>query len=98
MLAVPPELEALCRRFGVRQLDLFGSAARQVDFDPETSDIDILVEYAAGVRPSLQDFLDLRGELEARFARPVDLAMATAIRNPYLKAAITADKRTLYAA
>ena len=38
------ELRALCRRFHVRRLDLFGSAARG-DFDPERSDIDLLVEF-----------------------------------------------------
>ena len=48
------ELPALCRRFHVRRLDLFGSAARG-DFDPESSDIDFLVEFdraapAASVR------------------------------------------------
>jgi uncharacterized protein len=30
------EVRALCRRFGVRRLDLFGSAARD-DFDPALS-------------------------------------------------------------
>jgi len=33
-----PEIRALCRRCGVRRLDVFGSAARGVDFDPERSD------------------------------------------------------------
>ena len=38
------ELRAVCRRFHVRRLDLFGSAARG-DFDPERSDVDFLVEF-----------------------------------------------------
>jgi hypothetical protein len=38
------ELRALCRRFHVRRLDLFGSAARG-DFDPEHSDVDFIVEF-----------------------------------------------------
>ena len=37
------ELQDLCRRFGVRRLDVFGSAARG-DFDPGRSDIDFLYE------------------------------------------------------
>jgi predicted nucleotidyltransferase len=37
------ELRALCRRFHVRRLDLFGSAARG-DLDPTRSDFDFLVE------------------------------------------------------
>jgi hypothetical protein len=35
------ELERLCRRFHVRRLDLFGSAATG-GFAPETSDLDFL--------------------------------------------------------
>ena len=38
------ELRAVCRRFHVRRLDLFGSAARG-DFDPQRSDVDFLVEF-----------------------------------------------------
>ncbi len=40
------EVRALCRRFGVRRLDLFGSAARD-DFDPARSDLDFLYELEA---------------------------------------------------
>ena len=43
------ELWALCRRFHVRRLDLFGSAARG-DFDPERSDLDFLVEFIAHIQ------------------------------------------------
>jgi predicted nucleotidyltransferase len=43
------ELRALCRRFHVRRLDLFGSAARG-DFDPERSDVDFLVEFEGSTR------------------------------------------------
>ena len=38
------ELEELCRRFHVRRLDLFGSAASD-GFDPARSDLDFLVEF-----------------------------------------------------
>jgi len=47
MVAVPAEkvsdLTRLCRRFGVKRLYLFGSAA-QGNFRPESSDLDFLVE------------------------------------------------------
>ncbi len=39
------EIAALCRRFGVRRLAVFGSAARGADFDPQRSDVDFLVEF-----------------------------------------------------
>jgi predicted nucleotidyltransferase len=35
----------LCRRYGVRRLDVFGSAARGADFDVATSDVDFLVQF-----------------------------------------------------
>jgi hypothetical protein len=38
------KLQAICRSFHVRRLDLFGSAARD-DFDPEHSDFDFIVEF-----------------------------------------------------
>lgn len=38
-------LTELCRRHGVRRLDVFGSAARGIDFDPARSDTDLLVEF-----------------------------------------------------
>jgi uncharacterized protein with HEPN domain len=39
------EVQALCRRFGVHRLDVFGSAATG-SFDPATSDIDSIVDRA----------------------------------------------------
>jgi predicted nucleotidyltransferase len=37
-------LADLCRKYRVRRLDVFGSAARG-DFDEESSDVDLLVEF-----------------------------------------------------
>src|SRR5262245_18920419 len=64
------ELEALCRRFHVRRLDLFGSAARD-DFDPSRSDLDFLVEFDYGHADalSLRTFFGLRESLESLFGR-----------------------------
>ena len=41
------ELAQIVRRFGVRRLEVFGSAAREADFDAARSDIDFLVEFGA---------------------------------------------------
>lgn len=84
------ELRALCRRFHVRRLDLFGSAARG-DFDPEHSDVDFLVEFDRGAPQHPFDaYLGLKEALEELLRRPVDLVEAGAVRNPYLKASIDA--------
>jgi hypothetical protein len=54
------EIEELCRRCRVRRLDAFGSAVRD-DYDPETSDSDLLVElYREPGRNSFHDYLDLK--------------------------------------
>jgi uncharacterized protein len=42
------ELLELCARFGVRRLEVFGSAAGE-EFDPSRSDLDFLVDF----RPAL---------------------------------------------
>jgi len=88
------ELERICRHWGVRRFELFGSAARN-DFTP-TSDLDFLVEFDS--EASLEGYLGLRDELEALFGRSVDLVMPTAIRNPYIRAAIERDRQLVYAA
>jgi predicted nucleotidyltransferase len=91
------ELSALCRRFHVSRLDIFGSAARGTDFTPE-SDFDFLVEFEEGYPRSFGEYMDLRGALEALFGREVDLTMASAVRNPYIRAAIDRSRELLYAA
>lgn len=93
-----PEIETLCRRFHVRRLDVFGSAARG-DFDPERSDVDFLVEFEES--PGLNAFeayMDLRRHLAEVLGRPVDLVMPSAIRNTYVKAGIEASREPVYAA
>src|SRR5271169_2962072 len=62
------EIAALCRRFGVRRLAVFGSAARGADFDPQRSDVDFLVEFAAQ-DGDFARFLDFKEALEALLAR-----------------------------
>ena len=88
----------LCRRFGVRRLDLFGSAARG-DFQESRSDVDFLVEFADEERGAgLDAYFGLKSGLEALLGRPVDLVMPEAVRNPYIRADIARDRTTVYAA
>lgn len=90
-----PELQKLCRQFGVRRLDLFGSAATG-RFDPARSDLDFLVEFVSpGPGKRYLQFLD---ELEKLFGRKVDLIDETALQNPYLRRQIEIERRTLFPA
>ena len=92
------ELEALCRRYGVRRLELFGSAAVGQD-RPGQSDLDFLVEFAPLPPGGYADaYFGLLESLEALFSRPVDLVVASAIRNPYFREAVERTKALLYAA
>ena len=91
-------LEELCRRYRVRSLFLFGSAARD-DFDPECSDVDLLVEFEALPPGGYADaYFGLREALEDLFDRAVDLVALSAIRNPYMKADIERTRTPLYVA
>ena len=93
------EVAEICRRFHVRRLDVFGSAARGTDFDPARSDVDLLVTYDPDVsRPSLAEYFGLRDELSALLGRPVDLVMSGAVRNPFIRADIEQARELLYPA
>ena len=88
----------LCRRHGVRRLEVFGSAARAVDFDPERSDVDVLVEFEAGRgRPTLRRFFELRDDLSGVLGRAVDLVMAGSLINPFVRAEVERTREPVYA-
>lgn len=93
------EIKALCRKFHVKQLDLFGSAATQA-FDPEKSDVDFLVIFADDLQPGqhADSYFGLLSELEALFQRHVDLVELKAISNPYFLEAVEESRTLLYAA
>ncbi len=92
-------LTALCRRYGVVRLEVFGSAARGADFDPARSDADFLVEFenVSGLS-ALDQFLGSSEALQRLLGRPVDLVEASAVRNPYVRATIDRSKELIYAA
>ena len=92
------ELTALCRRFGVRRLELFGSVATGQD-DPIGSDVDFLVEFETLPEGTYADaYFGLLESLEALLERPVDLVVATAITNPYFRKSVDDTKTLVYAA
>lgn len=92
------QIEALCRRYHVQRLDLFGSAATSA-FDPAHSDVDLLVDFASDAHgQTLDAYFGLKESLEALFGRPVDLVILGAVRNPYVRADIERNRQPLYAA
>lgn len=93
-------LAALCRRYGVVRLEVFGSAARGHDFDPARSDAGFLVEFEkAGGLSALDQFFGFAGALEDILGRPVDLVGRGALaasRNYIRRRNILADAEAVY--
>ena len=90
-----PSLAEVCRRYGVKELSLFGSAVRG-GMLPE-SDIDIMVEFAPGARIGLIKFESLACELEALAGRKVDLVTKRGLK-PWVRPRVLKDARVIYAA
>ena len=73
-------LADLCRGYGVARLEVFGSAARELDFDPRRSDFDFLVEFEQrSDLPPLEQFFGFAEALEQLLGRPVDLVEREAL-------------------
>ena len=93
-------LIALCRRFDVERLEVFGSAARGTDFEPHRSDADFLVAYKAeSTQQPLAQFLGLAQALEELLGRPVDLLERKALehsRNDIRRRSILKDATVVY--
>lgn len=94
-LAIPTDqVAALCRRYHVRRLALFGSVLRD-DFGPE-SDVDVLVEFEHGRTPGL-GFFRLENELAALLGRRVDLNTGASISR-HFRDRVLFDARDVYVA
>lgn len=93
-----PQIAALCQRFGVARLDVFGSALRG-DFDTVDSDLDATVEFAPqGLSSELSRYFELKQALEVLLQRPVDLVELRAMPESRLKRLIARSRVPLYAA
>ena len=93
------EISALCHRYGVRRLEVFGSAADPLRFDATRSDIDLLVEFDQRPERSYTDqYFGLLEDLSALLCRPVDLVVERVVRNPYFLESLRASRQLLYQA
>jgi predicted nucleotidyltransferase len=97
-LEIPyPKLQALCRRYHIKKLSLFGSAARGEQ--SPSSDVDLMVEFEPGRAPSLWESTDMEADFSALFGgRRVDLVPPSVMRNPYRRKTIQPDLKVLYEA
>lgn len=88
-------LAEVCRRYGVRELSVFGSAARG-DLQPN-SDIDLLVEFLPEAEPGLLDHAGLMLDLSELLDRKVDLVSKNGLK-PLIRDSVIQDARRLHAA
>src|SRR5208282_623567 len=91
------QIAALCRKYGVSKLELFGSAARG-DFEAATSDIDLFFEFDSNPTGLADRFFGLSEDLERLLGRPVDLVSSQDVQNPYFLQVANQHRITLYAA
>jgi uncharacterized protein len=88
------EIAAICRRYKVAELAVFGSAAGG-DFRSD-SDIDFLVEFVPGTPIGLIEFGRLQAELEAALHRKVDLVSKRGLK-PSLRETVLRQAQPVYA-
>ncbi|RCK74960.1 MAG: hypothetical protein ANABAC_1677 [Anaerolineae bacterium] len=89
------ELIALCRRYQVQKLALFGSVLGN-NFSAD-SDVDVLVSFLPNARIGLLTFSRLQRELAELFHRPVDLVPMDGLK-PLIRDSVLADIEEIYAA
>lgn len=87
-------LAELCLKYGIAELDAFGSVARG-SAGPD-SDVDLLYVRVPGNDLGM-DYFALQEELEELFGRPVDLVPKDGLHN-VIRDQVLADAQVLYAA
>lgn len=92
------KIDALCRLHNVQRLEIFGSAA-DGNFDPNSSDLDFLVEFFH-LNPSehYEAYFGLWEGLKVMFQRKVDLVESKAMQNPYFIRRVNESRKLVYAA
>ena len=91
------EIVGICRKYGVRKLELFGSAACG-DFDPASSDVDFFYEFDVDPVRVADRFFGLMEDLEELLGHKVDLVSSHDAKNPYFLHVANRNRTTLYAA
>ena len=96
LLGLPIEaIAAFCRRYGVRELSLFGSALR--DGFRADSDIDLLVEFEPDAPVGFMTLSRMQRELSTMLGRRVDLVPKGGLKAP-IRQSVLDSAEVLYAA
>ena len=94
----PDAVAAFCRKYGIIELSLFGSALRD-DFGPD-SDVDVLVAFEPGAEGiTFENLPDMLDELKGIFnGRRIDLVERRLVTNPFKRHHILTNRRVIHAA
>ena len=92
---IKQKVKPACRRFQVKRLDIFGSAAR--DQTKPTGDLDFIVDFTDPDTQPSKRFFGLLHEFEDTFHCPIDLITLNSVKNPYFINRILQERKTLYA-
>src|ERR1035438_9703675 len=87
------QLAELCRRYFVRELAVFGSAARGEM--RQDSDVDLLVEFLPEAEIGLLEHAGLMLDLSELLGRRVDLVSKRALK-PFIRDSIIREARPVY--
>ncbi len=85
----------LCREYGIRKLDVFGSAVTGA-FDPASSDIDLIVDLGEYDQTVAERYLDFIAALQDLFGYPVELITEPSIKNPYFRENVDQQRVSIY--
>lgn len=90
------KLLALCHKYKVRKLYVFGSILTSKFNDH--SDVDLLVDFNAEIDHDTyaDNYFDFYHALKALFGRDVDLVDESAVTNPYFKEELEETKYLIY--
>ena len=87
----------LCEAYGVRELELFGSAATGT-FERTSSGLDFIVDLGDYEQGVARRYVDFCKRLEAIVERPVDVITVRQIVNPYFRAELDSTRESIYVA
>jgi uncharacterized protein len=94
LLNAKSNISKLCSAYGVRSLDVFGSATQSAN----PNDYDFIVELDAKADASkARRWIALADSLEALLGKPVDLVSSSSICNPHFAKTVATTRMPIYA-
>lgn len=89
-------ISAICKRYHIHRLEVFGSAARETISTPPAATL--IFSGVCARRPARpRGFFGAKTDLEKLLGRGVDLVEPGAVRNPYVLASINRNREAVYA-